>query len=112
VRPTFVNELADHFGVTPATMSVTVARLTRDGYVEKRTARGDRRCVELRLTAAGERMKAAGEVLEPRLVESLLRELTPAERRRALAGLRLLADAADRSYRRRKTTPARAGRRG
>ncbi len=102
VRPMSVTELADHFGVTLATMSVTVARLVRDGYVKKKAARGDRRRAELRLTAAGERMKAAMQVLEPELVASLLRELKPVERRQALAGLRLLASAADDSYRRRK----------
>jgi DNA-binding MarR family transcriptional regulator len=101
-RPTGMGELADHFGVTAATMSVTVARLVRDGYVGRREGREDRRRVELTLTARGERMKGAMQVLEPDLVGALLRELKPAERRRAIAGLELLATAAQRSYRRRK----------
>jgi DNA-binding MarR family transcriptional regulator len=103
-RPTGVSELAEHFGVTPATMSVTVARLVRDGYVKRRTASDDKRRAELRLTSAGERMKAAMQVLEPGLVEAVLRELAPAERRRAIEGLELLARAADASYHRRKET--------
>ena len=102
-RPTSLSELADHFDVTPATMCVTVGRLIRDGYVKRKAAADDKRRIELRLTAAGDRMKAAMQVLEPELVAAMLAELTAEERRAALRGLDLLKEAADRSYQRRRT---------
>ena len=48
----------------------------------------------MRLTAAGERLRAAQKVLEPRLVRSMLSHLSPADRRDALRGLELLGSAA------------------
>lgn len=102
-QPTSLSELADHFDVTSPTMCVTVGRLIRDGYVKRKTCRDDKRRAELRLTANGERMKAAMQVLEPELVAAMLSELDGRARREALAGLELLGHAADRSYARRKT---------
>jgi hypothetical protein len=50
--------------------------------------------VHLRLTAAGARIRDSRSVLDPGLVERLLARLTARERREALAGLALLARAA------------------
>jgi len=95
VEPMSLNDLAAHMGVTPSTMSLAVDRLERAGYVVRERSTADRRRLQLRLTEAGDRMKEASSVLEPDLVSTLLRQLSAADRRDALRGLELLAQAAD-----------------
>ena len=87
-------ELARHMGVTASTMSVTIDRLERGGYVTRERSQQDRRRVELRLTASGGRIKRQQKVLEPELVQAMLERLDVQKRRQALRGLELLADAA------------------
>lgn len=93
--PTMVTELAEHMGVTPSTMSLTLKRLERGGFVSRDRDPADRRVTNVRLTEAGERVRDAQSVLEPVLVERMLQELEPSQRERALAGLSMLAEAAD-----------------
>jgi DNA-binding MarR family transcriptional regulator len=93
-RPTMLADLADHMGVTPATMSIAVGRLVDDGYVTRVLDPANRRKVQLRLTEAGVRVTAASSVLEPSLVEDMLAQLSAKDRRDALRGLALLAQAA------------------
>jgi len=85
--------LAAHMGVTPSTMSITVERLVRGGYVSRIRDRDDTRRVQLRLTESGVRIKSEKSVLDPERVQEMLANLTREERRRALAGLALLARA-------------------
>jgi DNA-binding MarR family transcriptional regulator len=80
-------------GVAPSTMTETIDRLERLGYVA-RTRR--RRAVEITVTPRGEEAMAATSILDPERVRALLARLSPLDRRRALAGLGLLAAAADR----------------
>jgi DNA-binding MarR family transcriptional regulator len=87
-------ELARHMGVTASTMSLMVDRLERGGYVRRKRSKEDRRRVDLRLTAAGVRIKRQQNVLEPELVEAMLARLEEHRRRQALRGLELLAEAA------------------
>ena len=94
VRPTMLSDLADHLGVTPATMSIAVGRLVDQGYVTRVLDPVDRRKVQLRLTDAGGRITAANSVLEPTLVADMLDQLSAKDRRDALRGLELLARAA------------------
>ena len=108
VEPTILGELAGHMGVTPATMSIAVGRLVRGGYVARALDPVDRRRVQLRLTDAGVRVRAAHSVLEPDLVADMLARLDPAERDDALRGLALLARAAMAAQQTR-TRAARAG---
>jgi DNA-binding MarR family transcriptional regulator len=89
-----LSDLADHMGVTPGTMSVHVDRLERMGFVSRRRSEADARQVELRLTADGVRVRDDKSVLDPALVQQMLSELTAAERREAIQGLALLAQAA------------------
>ncbi|HET9402705.1 MAG TPA: MarR family winged helix-turn-helix transcriptional regulator [Candidatus Acidoferrales bacterium] len=96
VEPTSLMDLAKHMGVTPSTMSITLDRLARHGYVERRRDPNDRRRSALRLTEAGERIRRAQSVLEPTRVEGMLDTLSVEERTRALHGLSLLASAAER----------------
>ena len=94
VEGTSLFELARHMGVTASTMSLTVDRLERGGYVRRERSKQDARRVELRLTPAGMRVKRQQKVLEPDLIETLLARMDEKRRRKALRGLELLADAA------------------
>jgi DNA-binding MarR family transcriptional regulator len=94
IEPTTLNDLARHMGVTAATMSLTVDRLERKGYVVRLRDTADRRRVHLRLTSAGVRIRQASSVLDPSRVEALVERLTPDDRDAALRGLGLLARAA------------------
>jgi DNA-binding MarR family transcriptional regulator len=94
VEPTPVSELAAHMGVTVSTMSISLDRLERQGYVVRARAENDARVRHVRLTPAGERLRTAQKVLEPRLVRAMLGRLSPADRRLALRGLELLGAAA------------------
>jgi DNA-binding MarR family transcriptional regulator len=91
---TTLNGLARHMGVTAATMSLTIDRLERKGYVVRVRDLADRRRVNVRLTAAGVRVRDASSVLDLELVESLMRKLGDADRSAAIRGLSLLAEAA------------------
>jgi DNA-binding MarR family transcriptional regulator len=93
VEATSLLDLAKHMGVTPSTMSLTVDRLERGGYVTRSRSETDRRCVELRLTPSGVRIKRQQKVLEPQLIAAMLARLDAGRRRHALHGLQLLAEA-------------------
>jgi MarR family transcriptional regulator, organic hydroperoxide resistance regulator len=93
IEPTALAELAAHMGVTASTMSITVERLVRGGYVSRIRDLDDTRRVQLRLTESGVRIKSEKSVLDPERVRAMLANLTREERRRALAGLALLARA-------------------
>jgi DNA-binding MarR family transcriptional regulator len=101
-RPTTLSKLAEHMGVGRSTMSTTVARLVRGGYVARKAASQDRRVVGLTLTAAGKRIKDENTVLNPQLVRQMLKLMEPAEAERALAGMESMARAAAILLKRRK----------
>lgn len=86
-------DLAKHLGVVPSTLSASIKRLARKGLLIKSHGPGDRRVVNLRLSAAGARAMQAGSVLETKRVAAMLARLTTAERHRALDGIALLARA-------------------
>src|SRR5436190_21403037 len=94
VEPTTVMALAGHMGVTAATMSIAIDRLERKGYVVRLKDAKDRRRVHVRLTTAGVRVRDASSVLDPSRVEALVARLDDQERAQAIAGLALLARAA------------------
>jgi DNA-binding MarR family transcriptional regulator len=96
VAPTTLTELAAHLGVTAGTMSVGVDRLVVQGYVHRAWDERDRRRAQLRLTEAGNRIRTANSVLDPARVEALLGQLGAADLEVALAGLSVLARAAER----------------
>jgi DNA-binding MarR family transcriptional regulator len=95
VEPTSMTNLAEHMGVTVATMSIAIDRLERRGYARRARDSRDRRRVLLRLTGAGVRVREATSVLDPDRVKQTLARLSKADRARALQGLVLLARAAD-----------------
>ena len=93
-EPTSPRELARHLGISNSTLSAALKRLAALGYIARRVRTHDARQVELRLTAAGAEAMTASSVLDAHRVGELLAQLTPAEQRRAVAGLELLAAAA------------------
>ena len=93
-RPVRSTALARHLGVANSTLSAAIARLAAQGYVVQSRDTGDRRAIELRLSRKGAAAMQASSVLDTPLVRKMLERLTPAERKRALSGLALLARAA------------------
>ena len=96
VDPLSVGALADHMGVTVATMSLAIDRLERKRYVRRDRDPKDGRRVLLRVTPAGVQLREATSVLDPVRVEQVLAQLSLADRDAALKGLDLLARAAQR----------------
>ena len=92
--PTSMLTLAGHMGVTASTMSLTIDRLVRGGYVTRDRDARDARKVALRLTKDGARLKERKSVLDRDLVAAMLGRMKPRERATALAGLEKLALAA------------------
>ena len=86
--------LAGHMGVTASTMSLTVDRLVRAGYVTRDRDVLDARKVALRLTKDGARVKERKSVLDRELVAGMLARMKPRDRSAGLAGLEILAKAA------------------
>jgi DNA-binding MarR family transcriptional regulator len=95
-----MSDLAGHMGVTVATMSLTIDRVERKGYVRRDRDPHDGRRVLLRATAAGIRLREAKSVLDPVRVEQVLSHLSPPDRQAALHGLQMLARASDAQMRR------------
>ena len=94
LEPTGLLDLARHMGVTASTMSISVDRLVRRGYVIRTRDRSDGRRVHLRLSRAGTRVKEAQSVLDPERLAAMLARLSPPELKGGLRGLALLARAA------------------
>lgn len=92
--PTSLLTLAAHMGVTASTMSLTIDRLVRAGYVTRERDAIDARKVALRLTKDGARVKERKSVLDRELVAAMLGLMKPRDRAAGLAGLQTLAKAA------------------
>ena len=88
------NALAKHLGVAPSTLSATISRLEKLGYLSSLPSENDKRQRELRLTVRGSEAIAATSVLNGERVRTMMKKLTPAERKAAVRGLSLLARAA------------------
>lgn len=87
-------DLARHMGVTPSTMSISIERLVRQGYVLRSRDRTDGRRVSLTLSAAGARVRDSKSVLDATRVRQMLARLDGTHRDDAVRGLSLLAQAA------------------
>jgi MarR family transcriptional regulator, organic hydroperoxide resistance regulator len=93
--PVTLFDLALHMGVTPSTMSISIDRVARLGYVKRKKDTKDGRKTNLTLTTQGHKIKESNSVLDPNLVESILNRLSATERKLAIDGLGLLAYAAE-----------------
>jgi DNA-binding MarR family transcriptional regulator len=93
-----MTDLAIALAVQPSTLSVLIDRLERRGLVRRVRQRGDRRVVDLRLTAGGIRLAArAPSAAQGRLLHGL-RDLPPARlrtMRRVLSDLVDIMEAGD-----------------
>jgi len=87
-------DLAAHLGVAASTLSATITRLVRLGYIANDVASADKRQRELRLTAKGAEAMASTSVLDATRVKRVLKKLTKEERVDAVRGLALFARAA------------------
>ena len=94
VEPLAVGELAARMRVTPGTISLQLARLTRLRLIARARDQRDARRVELRLTEAGARFRDQRSLLDPERVRAALVRLPEPERDAVVAGVRLLARAA------------------
>lgn len=93
-EPVRATTLARHLGLAASTLSAAIARLASLGYVHQRRTASDGRAVDLMLSRSGAAAMQASSVLESARVRKMLERLTPAERKRALEGLTVLAHAA------------------
>jgi len=101
-RPMILSKLAEHMGVSRSTMSITVARLVRDGYITRKRNQEDARSVGLTLTRAGTRIKEQNTVLDPDLLKQIFRLIPANELETALQGIERLANGARIILQRRK----------
>ena len=92
--PVAAGDLARRLGVTPATISIQLARLVRLRLVMREKDSADGRRVLLRLTEAGTRIRSQRSLLDPDRVRAALALLDGEARDAAVAGLRALAGAA------------------
>jgi DNA-binding MarR family transcriptional regulator len=101
-QPITLSMLAEHMGVSRSTMSITVSRLVRGGYVARRKSAQDSRLVALTLTPAGVRIRDENALLHPELVRQIFRKMKPEEVETALQGIECLAKYARLLLRQRK----------
>jgi len=101
-RAMSLSQLAEHMGVSRSTMSITVQRLVRRGYIARSQDAHDTRRVGLTLTDAGARVKEQNSILEPDSVREMFRLMQLKELETALEGIECLAKYARILLRRRK----------
>ena len=101
-RGTTLSKLAEHMGVGRSAMSIMVSQLVRGGYVVRARDDKDGRCVALKLTWRGARLKGQNAVLEHDLLKSMFRMMLAAELESALQGVESFAKYARILLRRRK----------
>lgn len=95
-------DLARHLGIGAPTLSAALKRLTALGYITRTRDTRDGRALALRRSAKGARAMQDSSVLDKQRVAAMLAQLSTADRQRAIAGLELLAGAA-------QAVPKRAG---
>ncbi|HVH87295.1 MAG TPA: MarR family winged helix-turn-helix transcriptional regulator [Terriglobales bacterium] len=101
-HPLTISDLARHLSVTESTMSIHISKLERFGYVRRGRDDRDKRCRQVQLTAAGNRIREQSSVLDPDLAREMMSLLRPNEAEAALSGLELLGKAADRLLQKRR----------
>lgn len=92
-KPITPHHLARHLGIADSTLSAFLKRMQDQGYIERRSSSRSRREAELRLTPKGVATMRAASIIDFDRVRSVLARLGASERRRAVTGIRLLAEA-------------------
>jgi MarR family transcriptional regulator, organic hydroperoxide resistance regulator len=90
-RSRTLSKLAEHMGVSRSTMSINVGRLIARGYVKSRPDQSDGRRIGLTLTRKGLVVKEQNTVLDPELLEAIVRSIPAVELEPALKGIECLA---------------------
>jgi MarR family transcriptional regulator, organic hydroperoxide resistance regulator len=109
-EPRTAGELAAHMGVGAPTISAAIGRLARLGYLRRDRSERDRREARLTLSEQGARAMAATSVLDANLLAAAVALLTAEQRRRAVEGMSLLAEACHRLALRSRQRQAQKGR--
>ena len=78
-------------GVGKSTMSITVSRLGRAGYIASSRDKRDARCVSLTLRPAGVRAKEENTVLDAELIKKMFQRMPAMELEAALKGIECMA---------------------
>ena len=86
--------LGAHLGVVPSTLSATLKKLAKFGYIRNIARTDDRRKRELWLTQRGAEAMSSTSILDAGRIRLLLKQLTRAEQEEAIRGLGLLGRAA------------------
>jgi DNA-binding MarR family transcriptional regulator len=94
--PTNLNQLADELGAIPSSASRLCDRLVAAGLVTRRTGSTDRREVELRVSAEGQRLVDQLREFRREQLAAVLAVMDPAGRHALLAGLHEFQRAAER----------------
>lgn len=102
VQPTTLSKLAEHMGVSRSTMSITVSRLVREGYIARHRDKVDTRCLSLLLTPAGVRVKEQNSILDPESMREMFRLMSARDLETSLQGIERLAKYARILLKRRK----------
>ncbi len=90
--PQGAGKLGIAVGVSPASLTRLVDRLEKRGLVSRHRGADDRRCVEIRLEAAGERLVGQTKVLRGTELHLGVEAMTSEERRRLTRSLRRLVE--------------------
>ena len=88
--PITLGDLAGFERVRPPTMTRIVARLEDDGLVEREPDESDGRVTRLRLSSTGRKLIAKNRTRKDAYLADRLRRLSPRERSRLQAGIRVI----------------------
>jgi DNA-binding MarR family transcriptional regulator len=92
--PQRVTDLAEELGVHPSSATRMCDRLSRAGLIERETAAGSRREVEVRLSPAGHALLDDVTSARRREISKIVRNVPPALRAAMVEGLETFSDAA------------------
>jgi DNA-binding MarR family transcriptional regulator len=95
-HPTTASDLAGHLGVSRSTLSGAIKKLQGLGYLKRTPDSGDHRVASLTLTEGGAKAMSATSVLDADRVAAVLGHLSAPQRKTALEGLAVLAEASRR----------------
>lgn len=94
-RPRTVSELAALQGVSKATMSATLSRMTRQGLVSRQKPLDDQRVVFIEPTAAGRAVSEEAREKAEAILDEMIASLSREEKDTLLRGLILLTNAVE-----------------
>jgi DNA-binding MarR family transcriptional regulator len=81
-----ISDIGRELDITPATVTATVDRLEKKGYVRRRRSWEDRRVVFVQLTDMGRKIDRIHKMFHARMVAQVLAEFTEEEKRIMLQG--------------------------